>query len=66
VSLYGSPEHWLQRAEEARTAAEGMNDPEARAAMLAIAQNYENIAKRAEAREIGIGVPGHRPIANHS
>jgi len=43
-----------------------MNDSQARAAMLAVAENYEKIAKRAEAREIGIGVPGHHPVANHS
>jgi hypothetical protein len=31
-------------------------DPGARQAMLNIAKNYETIAKRAEAREVGIDV----------
>lgn len=34
-----------------------MTDPAARQAMIAIAENYEKIAKRAEAREVGIGIP---------
>ena len=40
------PEHWLNRAEEARVMAEGMKDPETRAAMLRIAAEYEAIAER--------------------
>jgi hypothetical protein len=43
--------------------ADTMIDPVAKAAMVAIAENYEKIAKRAEAREVGIGMPGrHRPL----
>jgi hypothetical protein len=53
------PEHWLKRAAEARRAAEGLADPAAKIAMLLIAENYEKVAKRAEAREVGIGTPGH-------
>ena len=33
-----------------------MSDPVARKAMLSIAENYEKIAKRAEAREAGINL----------
>ena len=54
-SLYGSPEHWVTRAKEAREMAASIADPAAKQAMIAIAENYEKIAKRAEAREIGIG-----------
>lgn len=63
MSIDGSPEHWLQRAEEVRTAAEGMRDAEARAAMLRVAENYEMIAKRAEARELGIGITEHHRLS---
>jgi hypothetical protein len=56
---FGTPEHWLQRANEARAMAAGIEDGEAKRAMLAIAENYERIAKRAEARAAGIQIqPG--------
>jgi hypothetical protein len=58
-SLYGTPGHWTIRAKEAREMAANIADPAAKQAMLAIAENYEKIAQRAEAREVGIGVPGH-------
>lgn len=58
-TLYGTPEHWMIRANEAREMAANISDPAAKQAMLAIAENYEKIAKRSEAREVGIGVPGH-------
>jgi hypothetical protein len=58
-SLYGTPEHWAVRAKEAREMAAHISDLAAKQAMIAIAENYEKIAKRAEAREVGIGVPGH-------
>jgi hypothetical protein len=49
-SHINDPKHWLERAEEARAAAEQMADPEAKRLMLEIAKDYERIAKRAEAR----------------
>lgn len=45
--------HWRARADEARVHAEQMKDPTARATMLKIAEEYEKLAKRAEAREPG-------------
>jgi hypothetical protein len=44
------PEHWHQRAEEARVLAAYMNDEESKQAMLRIAEDYERLAKRAEER----------------
>ena len=44
VSDPRTPEKWLARAAEARTIAEGMRDPSARAAMLGIAAGYERLA----------------------
>jgi hypothetical protein len=48
--LLENPEHWLKRAEEARTIAEGLNDPEARFMMLGVARTYETLAARAKQR----------------
>jgi bifunctional non-homologous end joining protein LigD len=42
------------RAKEAREMARNILDPAAREAMIAIAENYGKIAKRAEAREAGV------------
>jgi hypothetical protein len=47
------PAHWRKRAEEARKMAEQIDDVLAQAAMLRIAEDYEQLAKRAEARAIG-------------
>jgi hypothetical protein len=55
--IYGTAEHWLARAREARELAAQMDDPVARDAMLAVADNYEIVAKRAEAREVGLDIP---------
>lgn len=44
------PEHWKQRAEEARTLAEEMSDETSRRTMLRIAVDYDNLALRAAIR----------------
>jgi hypothetical protein len=56
-TIYGTAEHWLARAREAREMAVLMDDEVAQRAMLAIADNYETVAKRAEARAAGVDLP---------
>jgi pyruvate-formate lyase len=46
-TLLDDAEHWWSRAEEARTIAEIMTDPEARRIMFDIAENYDRLAERA-------------------
>jgi hypothetical protein len=42
--------YWRERAEKLRLVAESMHDPYSRASLLAIAQDYEKLAARAEER----------------
>jgi molecular chaperone GrpE (heat shock protein) len=44
------PKHWRERAEEARVHAEQLTDPDSRKKMLRIAEDYEELARRAEKR----------------
>jgi hypothetical protein len=41
---------WRELANDVRLAAEQMNDPEARRSLLMIANSYDRIAQRAEAK----------------
>ena len=45
-----NPEHWTQRAQEARAMAAQMNDPISRRMMEGVAEDYEKLARRAEER----------------
>jgi hypothetical protein len=45
-----SPRYWRDRAEEARIQADQMRDPAAKRIVLAIAENYDQLAKQAAAR----------------
>jgi hypothetical protein len=44
------PRYWIERAKETRELAEQINDPLAKRALLAIAQGYLIVARRAEER----------------
>jgi hypothetical protein len=45
-TLLDDVEHWWSRAEETRTIAEIMTDPEARRIMFDIAEGYDRLAER--------------------
>jgi hypothetical protein len=47
---FNDPKHWRERAEEARTHAQQMTDPEVKRMMLTIAEDYEKLARRAQER----------------
>ncbi|HET7021395.1 MAG TPA: hypothetical protein VFI58_11830 [Xanthobacteraceae bacterium] len=40
-SILDDPKHWLERAEEARSIADQLSDPDSRRMMLRIAEDYE-------------------------
>jgi len=61
--LYNDPEHWRQRAKEARQLALKMADPVGRSAMLEIADRYERLAVRAIER-LAQGGPPNPESAN--
>lgn len=46
------PEHWRARAEEARTVADQLTDVKSKMAMERIADDYEELARRAEKRNL--------------
>jgi hypothetical protein len=48
--LLKDPNYWRQRAQEARTVAGQLDDPEAKLSMQLIAEDYDLLASRAEQR----------------
>jgi hypothetical protein len=59
TSFINDPEHWRQRAEEARALADQMNDEASKQAMLRIVADYDRLAERAALR--AQGAPPQRP-----
>ena len=49
-TLFDDAEHWWSRAEETRTIAEIMTDPEAKQIIFDIAEGYDRLAERAVER----------------
>jgi hypothetical protein len=57
-------EYYLARAEEMRTLADQMSNPDARQKMIGVAESYERLAKRAsEKGELKTGVKLPEPQA---
>ena len=52
-TLFDNAEHWWSRAEETRTIAEIMTDPEAKRIMFDIAEGYDRLAERTVERTGG-------------
>jgi hypothetical protein len=50
LSAIDNPTHWRQRAEEARSVADQLDDPVAKKTMQEIALSYEQLAALAEAK----------------
>jgi hypothetical protein len=50
MSIYNDVKHWRARAQESRAQAEQMPTDDMKQSMLNIAEEYEALAQRAEAR----------------
>ena len=48
--IVDNPAHWIMRAEEARTIADEITDPESKKIMMNIAESYERLAVHAQRR----------------
>jgi len=53
LAPFGTSAYWIERAHETRTIALQMREPETKRAMLAVAENYEKMAMKAETRKLG-------------
>lgn len=54
MAFINDPEHWRNRAEEARTLADQMSDEASKQTMLRIAADYDRLAERAALRAQGV------------
>ena len=54
LTLIDDPGHWRQRAREARSVADQLDDPKLKQTMLDIAQSYEQLAALAEKRSASV------------
>jgi len=50
MSKISDPEYWHWRAEEARTLADALTNPDAKCKMLKIAEDYEKLSMQAAQR----------------
>jgi len=50
--ILDDPKHWRDRAEEVRSLADQMSDPQTRRMLVSVADDYEKLAKRAEQRRV--------------
>jgi len=57
-SLFINPCHWRHRAEEMRALTDDLKDDTAKQSLLLLAEEYEKLAKRAEARSTGTQLQG--------
>jgi|HubBroStandDraft_6_1064221.scaffolds.fasta_scaffold7460870_1 hypothetical protein len=48
--MINDADRWRRRAEEARALVEGLNGDQAKVAMLRVADEYDNLVRRAEER----------------
>jgi hypothetical protein len=53
TNLLNNPQHWRERAKDARWLIEQVTGWESKREMLGIAERYEDIAQRAESRLLG-------------
>jgi hypothetical protein len=51
-SFQDDPKHWRQRAQDARAAADRLDHPDDKEAMLEIAEGYEQLALLAEKKAV--------------
>lgn len=61
-SMKNDPKHWRQLAQEARAAADQLDDPVAKRTMLEIAESYEELASIAEKSIASKWLPSGFPI----
>jgi hypothetical protein len=50
AAIYNDPQHWRDRANEARSLADKMTEIDSQARMVGVAEEYERIAARAHQR----------------
>jgi hypothetical protein len=55
IAVKDDPKHWRRLAQEARAAADQLDDPEAKRLMLEIAASYEELASLAERKKVSDG-----------
>jgi hypothetical protein len=54
MRLLDKPEHWRKRAKKVRELAEGITAPAAKRTMREIADEYDELTKRAKKREMRV------------